>query len=101
MEFQNLSKDNAVEQSDTPVTFSAAVKIISNPRHQAMLILERFGTHWVPRHCTVLLAPILTHPNLKFSTTYANLRAEGIVVYSMYVMDNLDQVKTILKEKKF
>ena len=48
--------------------FAAAINIISNPRHQAMLVLERFGTHWVPRCATILLGPILTHPNLEFST---------------------------------
>ena len=38
---------------------AAAVNIISNPRHQAMLVLERFGTHWVPRCATIALGPIL------------------------------------------
>ena len=46
-------------QNGPDTKIAAAINIISNPRHQAMLIMERFGTHWVPRCATIALGPIL------------------------------------------
>ena len=65
-----FTSDQYVAQKGDNVRLAAAINIISNPRHQAMLVLERFGTHWVPRCATILLGPILRNVFGAFTTFY-------------------------------
>ena len=86
-----------LSQKSAEFRLSATITIITNPRHQAVLKVDGFGPCFVPRCATDCLGPVLSHPRIDFSTCYGDHKADGLVHYQAFVIDNLDQVRFLLK----
>ena len=69
------------------------IKAVNKPRHQATLVIAKFGSYFIPRSGAICMKGIFNHPNITFVTNINEELTEGLDKYFDYIRQNLDEVR--------